>query len=329
MISHPTLASLLRSFRSFLTAMMLLLSVSNTVHSKCLPVLDTSIHIYKVIEPFPDEPRREDMFPEDYDPDLALMMLIENNTRQRREEQTQFDQYPPTIQNRSRALAAVIPEVRIGNQVWSAQNLDVVCFRNGDTIPQALSRDEWARASGEGRPMWCYPGFAKSTNKPGSRLYNGYAIIDKRGLAPIGWRVATAHDWDTLELTLMPYGNVAPQIKTSRGWPLATSPKRGLPSGKIDGNGTNRSKLNIAPIDIEFSAKYSFDGIECGKDIATFYTSTLYRDESKLRVRVVSWEDGNWQSDSWEAQNGYNNIRHVAFNHVEMWHGCSVRCVRN
>lgn len=329
MISHYTHTSQLESFRTILTITILLLSVSNKAHSICLPLLDSSNRVYKVIEPFPDEPRREDMFPEDYDPDLALKFLIESDAKQRLYEQTQFDQYSTDIQQRSRAFAAAIPEVRVGNHIWSAQNLDVVCFRNGDTIPQALSRDEWTRATGEGRPMWCYPGFEKAISKPGSRLYNGYAIIDKRGLAPIGWRIATARDWDTLELTLMPYGNVAPQVKTSKGWPITTSTVRGLPAGNIDGNGTNRSNLSIAPIDIEYAAKHSFDGIECGKDIAIYFTSTLYRDEFKLRVRVISWQDGNWNSDSWEAQNGYNNIRHEAFNNVEIWHGCSVRCVRN
>ena len=37
-------------------------------------------------------------------------------------------------------------EVTIGTQVWSTENLDVTTFRNGDSIPQARTEEEWKKA---------------------------------------------------------------------------------------------------------------------------------------------------------------------------------------
>jgi len=45
--------------------------------------------------------------------------------------------------------AAKVPEagtVKIGTQVWAIANLNVVTFRNGDTIPEARTNEEWVSA---------------------------------------------------------------------------------------------------------------------------------------------------------------------------------------
>jgi len=42
--------------------------------------------------------------------------------------------------------------VKIGKQVWMAENLDVSHFRNGDPIPESK---DWV-ASEDGKPVWCY-----------------------------------------------------------------------------------------------------------------------------------------------------------------------------
>ncbi len=36
--------------------------------------------------------------------------------------------------------------VKIGNRVWMNYNLNVDNFRNGDTIPEAKTDEEWANA---------------------------------------------------------------------------------------------------------------------------------------------------------------------------------------
>lgn len=88
--------------------------------------------------------------------------------------------------------------VTIGSQVWMTKNLDVVTFRNGDTIPQAKTLEELNAAQYEGKPMWYYYDFDPYFGEMYGKLYNYYAIMDKRGLAPLGWKVPTKKDWQKL-----------------------------------------------------------------------------------------------------------------------------------
>ena len=37
-------------------------------------------------------------------------------------------------------------EVKIGDQIWMLENLNVDCFRNGDPIPQVKNAKEWSIA---------------------------------------------------------------------------------------------------------------------------------------------------------------------------------------
>ena len=89
-------------------------------------------------------------------------------------------------------------EVKIGNQVWMIENLNVSRFRNGDPIPEAKTKDEWIQAGIKKRAVWCYyDNDSKNRTKHG-KLYNWYAVNDPRGLAPTGWNVPTNDDWNIL-----------------------------------------------------------------------------------------------------------------------------------
>ena len=85
--------------------------------------------------------------------------------------------------------------VKIGSQIWMAENLNVSHFRNGDSIPQVKSAEEWIRFGSEGKPAWCYMENDPQNGVRFGRLYNWYAGIDPRGLAPEGWHVATDDEW--------------------------------------------------------------------------------------------------------------------------------------
>jgi uncharacterized protein (TIGR02145 family) len=88
--------------------------------------------------------------------------------------------------------------VKIGEQTWMAENLNVGTFRNGDLIPQAKTDAEWLRASEQGEPAWCYYDNASKNGKIYGKLYNWYAVNDARGLAPKGWHVPSDEEWTTL-----------------------------------------------------------------------------------------------------------------------------------
>ena len=53
-------------------------------------------------------------------------------------------------------LKAQIKEVKIGQQVWMAENLHVFNFRNGDPIPIVKSDEEWEKAGINKQAACCY-----------------------------------------------------------------------------------------------------------------------------------------------------------------------------
>lgn len=93
------------------------------------------------------------------------------------------------------------PTVTIGEQIWLAHNLGVSVFRNGDTIFQATTEEEWIKAGDNREPAWMYfeywEPYADDRVLKGKH-YNWFAVNDPRGLAPAGWRVPTTNDWNEL-----------------------------------------------------------------------------------------------------------------------------------
>jgi uncharacterized protein (TIGR02145 family) len=88
--------------------------------------------------------------------------------------------------------------VTIGSQIWMAQNLNEVRFQNGDTIKVVKTIDQWKKAYESEEPACCYYNFDPKNREKYGMLYNKYALIDKRKIAPTGWQIATTDDWDKL-----------------------------------------------------------------------------------------------------------------------------------
>lgn len=83
-------------------------------------------------------------------------------------------------------------EVKIGNQIWKTRNLDVDKYRNGESIPQATTNEEWDNLT---TGAWCYYNDDPANGAIYGKLYNWYAVNDPRGLAPQGWHVPTDAEW--------------------------------------------------------------------------------------------------------------------------------------
>jgi uncharacterized protein (TIGR02145 family) len=92
-----------------------------------------------------------------------------------------------------------IKSEKFGNQDWMVKNLNVNKFRNGDEIPQAKNIHELQNAMVNKEPVWYYFRFDPRNSSKLGKLYNWWAIIDPRGLAPEGWVVPTAIDWLELQ----------------------------------------------------------------------------------------------------------------------------------
>ena len=122
--------------------------------------------------------------------------------------------------------AQKIATVTIGTQEWTAHNLDVVTFRNGDAIPEAQSDAEWKKAYLEEKPAWCYLYSDAANGVKYGKLYNWFAVMDKRGLAPKGFHVPSKAEWERLVDFLGGQLLAGKKLKCDAGWPNG-------------GNGTN------------------------------------------------------------------------------------------
>ena len=88
--------------------------------------------------------------------------------------------------------------IKVGTQIWMADNLNVATFRNGEPIPELKDKEEWLKAGEEGRPACCNYDNDPSKGLEYGKLYNWYAVNDKRGLAPEGFHIPNELEWDTL-----------------------------------------------------------------------------------------------------------------------------------
>ena len=176
--------------------------------------------------------------------------------------------------------------VKINKQVWMAKNLTVSKFRNGDIIPEAESDSDWVKAGREHKPAWCYYNQNKDTGRKYGKLYNYFAMMDTRGLAPSGWHIPNPKDWDTLHFSLGDWSAVGNKLKTTSGWKKGGNGNNStgfcaLPAGKCSvkgkftwlGTGTFFLTLPIYPSDftqieqlISFNSELSpgFSDFECG-----------------------------------------------------------------
>lgn len=89
----------------------------------------------------------------------------------------------------------VYKTVKIGNQLWMAENLRTTHYRNGDIIWNLTDGNTWGNTT---TGAWCkYENNYNNGSKYGY-LYNWYAVSDSRNLAPKGWHIPTDYEWQKL-----------------------------------------------------------------------------------------------------------------------------------
>jgi uncharacterized protein (TIGR02145 family) len=85
--------------------------------------------------------------------------------------------------------------LKIGQQIWMAENLKTTKYRNGEAIPTALTDVAWANTT-----SGAYAIYNNDIANDGiyGKLYNWYAVNDTGGLCPTGWHVPTHDEWTVL-----------------------------------------------------------------------------------------------------------------------------------
>jgi len=93
----------------------------------------------------------------------------------------------------------VYKTVKIGNQVWMAENLRVKHYRNGDAIPNTIDSAAWVQTNSG---AYCFYNNDSRNDEIYGLLYNGFAVNDGRKVAPEGWHIPSDAEWKQLEIYL-------------------------------------------------------------------------------------------------------------------------------
>ncbi len=101
----------------------------------------------------------------------------------------------------------VYKTIKIGKQVWMAENLRVTHYRDGSKIPKRALRSA---------SYFIYDDKSSNIDTYGA-LYNWHAVNSKRKIAPEGWHVPTDVEWKELEMYLGMKQSEADGNKNSRG----------------------------------------------------------------------------------------------------------------
>lgn len=126
----------------------------------------------------------------------------------------------------------VYKTVKIGNQVWMAENLRVTHYNTGtgkaDEIPLLSDGNAWSTTNAG---AYCYYD-NNSANKEKYGLFYNYYAVNTGNLAPKGWHVASDADWEQLTSYLVKNGynydesntvdnHVAKSLTSTTGWVLS------------------------------------------------------------------------------------------------------------
>jgi uncharacterized protein (TIGR02145 family) len=188
--------------------------------------------------------------------------------------------------------------VNIGGQNWISENLNVDVFRNGDHIPQAKSELEWKIAGENKQPAWCYFNNDSLNGKIYGKLYNWYAVIDHRGLAPLGFHIPSLTEWEKVIKYLGGVNALCNKMKSKNRW-------------EHNGNGNNES---------------GFNGLPGGHRANEIYGTGTF---SHIGFHGHWWTLTEYSSNSsWGINLGYFDCSTIKSTNYKEY-GLSVRCIKD
>lgn len=194
--------------------------------------------------------------------------------------------------------------VTIGTQTWMVENLKTTKYRDGSTIQNTTDNAAWTSSTG----AWCdYNNDATCGTKYG-KLYNWYAVNDRRQLAPAGWHVPSIDEWNILQSYVKNHSGssttFAKAIAASTDW------KQNSKTGTIGNNLAinNYSGFNALPAGDRYNAYGTFEN--AGQFCYWWASSSAYN-----LADYVFLTSGN--SD------------YMVWGDVEKSQGYSVRCVKD
>lgn len=148
--------------------------------------------------------------------------------------------------------------IKIGDQVWMAENLKTTQYRDGSPIPEIGYASVWTQLDAQQKQGFAWFNYDDVYKNPYGAYYNVHAIKTEK-LCPFGWIVPTKDDWDVLIDSLgddqvvggwlKAVGNLTAQDGLWQAPNLAAIDSfdfKSIPSGVISTSGTSAQKNRIA-----------------------------------------------------------------------------------
>ena len=190
--------------------------------------------------------------------------------------------------------------ITIGTQTWMAENLRTIKYRNGNLISNVIENTNWINST-EG--AFCSYDNTNDEINIATRglMYNYYAVIDERNIAPEGWHVPTDAEWTTLVTYLGGESVAGGKMKE-----LGTTHWKNENIGA-----TNESGFTSLPC----GWRDNYNAIFGGFDYNSFYWSSTEEDDNIAWYRFLNYDLASIGRYSWSV--GDKNS------------GFSVRCIKD
>jgi uncharacterized protein (TIGR02145 family) len=218
----------------------------------------------------------------------------------------------------------VYQTVKIGNQIWTVENIRVTKYNDGTLIPNITGDSVWFSSQTTQIAAYCY--YNNTTNadsiKKFGALYNWYTVnpSNPKKVAPASWHVPSDSEWTILEKYLVlngynwdsttdtsstTYNKIAKSLSAKTDWAKCTYP------GAI---GTDLTKNN----------RSGFSALPCGQ---RSYDGTFWRQGyfGGWWSATASNEANAWASDF--VCDSYRLVRNGIVNYKGK--GFSLRLVRD
>lgn len=211
----------------------------------------------------------------------------------------------------------VYQTVKIGDQLWMAENLKVTHYRNGEEISYLPSDSAWALDTLERNNTpgaYCaYDNDLDCADTCGF-LYNWFAVNNPNGLAPEGWHVPSDEDWKQLEMFIGMSKAHADSIG-SRGT-IEGQKLKSTYNWELWGEGTDEYGFNAQPCGWRYVNLTM--GFLKAEYIVLGYSTYFWTSTENLNMYKRAWTRGlGYGSNTISRGSGNENL------------GLSVRCIKD
>jgi len=199
--------------------------------------------------------------------------------------------------------------IRMGNQIWMAENLKTTTYQNGDLINDGTDVGDY---SGEFEPKYW---FAYNDNLANidtyGRLYTWYATTDPRNIAPEGWHVPTNSEWNKLQVYM---GMNASDT-------ILICDENNYIGGKLKQTGTD---VWLSP-NVGATNEFSFNALPAG------YRRRFYKNFEYIGDYACFWTSNQNDGDDSYAwyRHLYSQKASICCTYNMKSYGFSVRCVKD